>query len=191
MCTRIEISPELFMYLYKIDRKIDNHCFEYYSYFCKLELKGQYFYPDRPEDINTDHLLLYINNDALLQGDFEVMIWENYCRTFFPSESLGQAASIPAQLNQALSPSLGDNSNTSAFFDSTFMYICLSLDSAQKKILPMKQQLYLNCASPQNSHHSLGARVGRLYREGRLRQEAPFSVLLGNPISQGQDNWNK
>uniref|UniRef100_A0A3Q2GTC9 Pituitary adenylate cyclase-activating polypeptide n=1 Tax=Equus caballus TaxID=9796 RepID=A0A3Q2GTC9_HORSE len=31
----------------------------------------------RPEDINTDHLLLYINNDALLQGGFEVMIWEN------------------------------------------------------------------------------------------------------------------
>ncbi|MBV97815.1 Pituitary adenylate cyclase-activating polypeptide, partial [Eschrichtius robustus] len=25
----------------------------------------------RPEDINTDHLLLYINSDALLQGDFE------------------------------------------------------------------------------------------------------------------------
>ena len=40
VCTRIENLPELFMYLYKVDRKIDNHCFEYYSYFCKLELKG-------------------------------------------------------------------------------------------------------------------------------------------------------
>ncbi|XP_023599336.1 pituitary adenylate cyclase-activating polypeptide isoform X1 [Myotis lucifugus] len=53
----------------------------------------------RPEDVNTDHLLLYINNDALLQGDFEVMVWENCCRAFSPGESLGQAASIPAQLN--------------------------------------------------------------------------------------------
>lgn len=40
MCTRIENLPELFMFLYKINRKIDNHCFEYYSYFCKPELKG-------------------------------------------------------------------------------------------------------------------------------------------------------
>lgn len=40
VCTRIENSPELFMFLYKINRKIDNHCFEYYSYFYKMELKG-------------------------------------------------------------------------------------------------------------------------------------------------------
>lgn len=40
VCTRIENFPELFMFLYKINRKIDNHCFEYYSYFCKQELKG-------------------------------------------------------------------------------------------------------------------------------------------------------
>ncbi|KAG5195660.1 hypothetical protein JEQ12_011955 [Ovis aries] len=28
----------------------------------------------RPEDINPDHLLLYINSDALLQGDFEAVL---------------------------------------------------------------------------------------------------------------------
>lgn len=39
VCKRIEIRLSC-LFLYKINRKIDNHCFEYYSYFCKLGLKG-------------------------------------------------------------------------------------------------------------------------------------------------------
>lgn len=62
------------MFLYKMNRKkIDNHGFEYYSYFCKLELKDSIFIHNRPEDTNNGHLLLYKNNDALLQGNSEVM----------------------------------------------------------------------------------------------------------------------
>lgn len=54
------------------------------------------------------------------------------------------------------------------------MYLSLLRLSAHKEILPIKQQLYLNCASPQNSHHSLGQALGDDTGKGDLSRSSLF-----------------
>lgn len=59
------------------------------------------------------------------------------------------------------------------------MCICVSSDSAQKEILPIKQQLDPNCASPQNSYHSLGEGLGDCTEERELNRKLPFLYFQG------------
>lgn len=54
------------------------------------------------------------------------------------------------------------------------MYLSLFGLSAHKEILPIKQQLYLNCASPQNSHHSLGQELGDYTEKGDWSRSSLF-----------------
>ena len=54
------------------------------------------------------------------------------------------------------------------------MYLSLFRLLAQKEILPRKQQLYLNYASPQSSYHSLGQELGDCIEKGDLGRKLPF-----------------
>ncbi|XP_028920368.1 pituitary adenylate cyclase-activating polypeptide isoform X1 [Ornithorhynchus anatinus] len=61
----------------------------------------------RDEDINTDHLLLYINTDALLQGDYETNDLGEFLKQILPLVSpLKRAALTQAYLQGATSLSL-------------------------------------------------------------------------------------
>lgn len=63
------------------------------------------------------------------------------------------------------------------------MCICFSSDSPQKEILLIKQQLDPNCASPQDSYHSLGEESDST-EKGDLNRKLPFLYFQGPQYSK-------
>ena len=59
------------------------------------------------------------------------------------------------------------------------MYLSLFRLSAHNEILLIKQQLDLNCASPQNSYYSLGEELGDCTEKRDLNRKLSFLYFQG------------